>query len=811
MITRKTNSLNKPILTKENVESILPLSEVQEAFAWLRNHTSPDPGVLTAEITLEGDLDRTLFETAWSSEVQCHEMSRCSLRTPANKKTMLVVWKKLTQPVEFLDLSSLVDGARQAELSRLQNEAKEQLTIEHPPCSIVSVAKTSDVEHIVSWTFHHLMFDGWSTSIFVRNVIDRYNALRGGRIYSASVKPSLKEYLRCKTTLSNQRDTSEFWKEKLIGFSGNRRFRPSSPPEENLGATYSLQKNFGSRFSKLLNDFLQANNLTPNTVASACWSLVVEKIYNEKDVVFGTVVSGRNLAIAGIQNLVGLFANVSPVRIQNQPELTVQEWLATIRNERFESQPFENSSLAQVEDACSLDLGCTLLETLLVVENFPFSKSRDDHCLKMKRYRSGATSKFPITCYVIPGEQWSVRLELAANIVDEPTGNAMLKKFSEVAEKLCQFDTRNRLAAFCSELHDTDFEGIQFVRPNQGQSTIESQLDGRSETEIRIGAIWEQVLGRSPVDIDEDFFDLGGKSLSAIRILSMVEEAYGVRFAPTTLIENSTIRKLSKIVSGGKAPQKDAIIRFNRVEDGTPVVCIHVGGGHATYFRFLAKYMSDHPVVGLQPKGLEGGAPLKTFPKLAEYFVDQIEETFGKQRVHLVGYCMSAALCLELSRQLEMKDRLPLSLVIVDSGPRWQLTTQKLANFINGQKPAWRGTITFLIYRLRILLRPVKANVVFLAGHWFGNAAQRREAYRRRVDRTCKKAFLECEHPPTNANVLLIRSTEFMERPDKNFHEDWRNLTNGKFIMDVIEAEHNVILFEPTAAIVAERIKSNVD
>ena len=103
--------------SKENIEAIFPFSATQEAFLYLREQTQSDPGVLTVEAELTGPLESGLFEIVWNQEVDRHEMLRASIRERHSKGPLLVIWKKIHQPILFRDLSHLDEASKQQSLA----------------------------------------------------------------------------------------------------------------------------------------------------------------------------------------------------------------------------------------------------------------------------------------------------------------------------------------------------------------------------------------------------------------------------------------------------------------------------------------------------------------------------------------------------------------------------------------------------------------------------------------------------------------------------------------------------------------------
>ena len=158
-------------------------------------------------------------------------------------------------------------------------------------------------------------------------------------------------------------------------------------------------------------------------------------------------------------------------------------------------------------------------------------------------------------------------------------------------------------------------------------------------------------------------------------------------------------------------------------------------------------------------------------------------------------------------RQLEANKRPPLSLTVIDSGPKWRHRKRTLSEWIARENSIRRGLQKFGSVRIQNLLRPGKTIFEQIRYGFLGDPAQRREYWQRRVTRYCTNAFEKYRLQPTGVPIKLIRSSEFEASPSKNFHLDWRGLTRSEFSVEVLDAEHERILFPPSVVRIAELIR----
>jgi acyl carrier protein len=127
-------------------------------------------------------------------------------------------------------------------------------------------------------------------------------------------------------------------------------------------------------------------------------------------------------------------------------------------------------------------------------------------------------------------------------------------------------------------------------------------------TEYQMKELWEQNLSRSPIALDQDYFEMGGDSLSAVNLLLAIEEQFGVQLKPQVLLESSSIAdlvvELESLTQTVKSPQPAPhpfLVALQNSGNRTPLVLIPGGSGEGSvsYKNFAQSFFPDHPVYTL--------------------------------------------------------------------------------------------------------------------------------------------------------------------------------------------------------------------
>jgi amino acid adenylation domain-containing protein len=172
----------------------------------------------------------------------------------------------------------------------------------------------------------------------------------------------------------------------------------------------------------------------------------------------------------------------------------------------------------------------------------------------------------------------------------------------------------------------------------------------RTPAERAMAELWAEVLGVDEIGIHDDFFALGGNSLSTVRVVSLAR-ARGLAVSVRELVETPTIARLAAAADSTRDRGGSEVLL--RPGEGAPLYCVHPTGGSVTWYLPLARQLTgNRPVVGFQAQGLAGGTDPTTVPEIAASYVAAILASKQPGPHSVIGWSMGANLALEMAVQL---------------------------------------------------------------------------------------------------------------------------------------------------------------
>ncbi len=183
-----------------------------------------------------------------------------------------------------------------------------------------------------------------------------------------------------------------------------------------------------------------------------------------------------------------------------------------------------------------------------------------------------------------------------------------------------------------------------------------------------LAGIYAQVLGLERVGVDDSFFELGGDSLSAMRLVAAINTTLDADLAVRTVFRAPSVASLRQQL--GRQASEVEVVPVEVLKEGTgvPLFCIHPGSGVSWPYQILGKYL-DCPVIGIQ-RILQGEeAEPRSIRDMAKNYADRIQEVYPTGPYNLLGWSFGGVVAHELAIELQRRGCVIARLIFLDAQP----------------------------------------------------------------------------------------------------------------------------------------------
>lgn len=309
-----------------------------------------------------------------------------------------------------------------------------------------------------------------------------------------------------------------------------------------------------------------------------------------------------------------------------------------------------------------------------------------------------------------------------------------------------------------------------------GKSRQVNTASPRDPIELALYEIWSSVLLHQNIGIRDSFFDVGGNSIAAIKVMHLINEKFALDLPATEIIAHPTIEALGGQVRGDDGRQRKVNpIVFREGTGEVNVICIHPAGGTAFCYLSLAKELPEaFGVYGVQSVGvLPGEDFLPDVGAMADYYLKLVEPLLDRPCV-FTGASFGGFVSYEMSRRLHMAGNHNSVAVLLDS--------------MGMDDPAIRND------RSTTNLEEFREKLVKYNGMYPGIDNAQIEQYHRLYNHNtlCTRTY-DCQ--PSPAPFVLVQAMKGRNKYQLHYlRHFWRQRAQGGMWVKCTEGDHATIL-----------------
>ncbi|MGA9117876.1 MAG: amino acid adenylation domain-containing protein, partial [Bacteroidota bacterium] len=389
--------------TLRDIESVYPLSPMQDGMLF-HSLYAQDSAVYVEQLvcTLSGRLDPAIFQESWEMVVRHHPILRTSFAWKNAERMHQVVHKRVTLPFVFEDWSGWAEAEKQRRFDVVKAaDHRTGFVLDKAPLMRLGLYRWGELSWRFIWTHHHLLLDGWSLPLVLKEFCATYQSLERGTEPSINPCRPFKEYISW-CSRQNLSSAEGFWRKTLGGVSAPTRLAVNRVSLEIAGDHGEQCKEsvfLSQEETRVIQEFCKREHCTTNTLIQGAYALLLSRYCGEEDVVYGITTSGRPDVFPDAENMIGLFINTLPLRVHVSAQTPLRELLRRIQNDVVEMRQYEYSPLAKVQGWSNVPRGVPLFHSIFVFENYPLDSSLLDDlgAVKVTDVEAAGGTNYPLT------------------------------------------------------------------------------------------------------------------------------------------------------------------------------------------------------------------------------------------------------------------------------------------------------------------------------------------------------------------------------------------------------------------------------
>ena len=235
--------------------------------------------------------------------------------------------------------------------------------------------------------------------------------------------------------------------------------------------------------------------------------------------------------------------------------------------------------------------------------------------------------------------------------------------------------------------------------------------------------VWERVLQRSPIGVDDNFFNIGGTAVVADTMFAEIAQECGRELPSATIYHAQTIATLACVLEQTTLPRFSPFVLMRAGDTMPPVIIVHGLAGSVQFFELAKHIKTANPIYGIQAKGVDGmEEPLDRVEDMAAFYLESIKEFQPHGPYMLIGYSFGGLVALEMAQRMHQAGESIALLALVDAyyhprnlawGQYLRLIARRGRRHISElRKRSTRDAISYLVrgfeHRLHVPIRWIK-------------------------------------------------------------------------------------------------------
>ncbi|MBO9730365.1 MAG: hypothetical protein J7623_17120, partial [Chitinophaga sp.] len=430
----------QPVIKGEGIVAVYRLSALQEGLLFHSLYDSSG-GAYIEQFSCELDgLEESFFVATWQHLIQQHSILRSGFYEDEFNVMVQCVYKKVAVPLVKLDYSENSPEEQQDLLKKyIAADSIQGFHLKAAPLMRFTLVRLGADKCQLIWTFHHLILDGWSTSILMGEFLEIYELFSQGKAPVGKAEDKYEDYIR--VLADNDKHAAEqYWRNYLKDLS-----TPCLLPfiregvDRTKGVALYRQEllSLDKQLSKKIDKYCRTHRITVNTFMQGIWAYLLHGYTGKEDVVYGITVSTRPDDLPDMESRVGMYTNTLPLYTTVLPEQPVADWFRQLQEDQVQSRGYQYSSLSEMQ--VWTGIGGDLFDTMITFQNYPVSE-----VIKSKQWQLEVkdveiieqTSNYPLSLRIMLGDVINIQFIYKEAVIDGALVKSITGHFEYILQQL---------------------------------------------------------------------------------------------------------------------------------------------------------------------------------------------------------------------------------------------------------------------------------------------------------------------------------------------------------------------------------------
>lgn len=415
------------------IEEIFELSPMQKVMYYHSNRNrGVSPYYHNRTFRVNGKLDLEKINKAYQLLFDQYQILRTLYYKSSDGEIYQIAFKNIETYMDFFDISDMTKEQQNKYLEmKIIEDGLKGFDLENDLLMRVAIYKVDYEQYFVLWSNHHMIIDGWSRMILIKQFFNNLQKLKVEDEINV-VPVEFSNYVK-KLRWKDDNKAYDYWKKYLDGYLSTPLITQKNT---SLAELEYVQNNVYYEIdveeTKRLNNIAAKYKVTFNTLILTLWGKLLQKNNNKKDVVFGSLVADRIVGVDDTDISVGSFTNVIPVRMIDVGN-TFENEVKAVQNDAMEAIEY---SYYAIEADDRFDLNRYFMQSTIIFENYPIEEG-------LKQVYQGAESVIndvtifdqphcPLNIFVLPFETTLFKFSFNENVFDSDCIGILAKQFVDM-------------------------------------------------------------------------------------------------------------------------------------------------------------------------------------------------------------------------------------------------------------------------------------------------------------------------------------------------------------------------------------------